>query len=422
MSPTRLRARAPRSALALPLLVLLPLAAALRAQENPYLAAVDEGRKLYFERKYEAALGHFVKARQIYPRDWRGHTWQAFTLLQMAIEETDPRRRAGLIDEAEAMTGAPLLKQAGLLWQDPLRYYLLGMIAALRGDHARAFDALAKARTARPDLFHPYAAELDLKQIVDTAYARTCMDIGKSMIVEGKWPEADEILQQAYRIFVEYGRMEDTAMKELRRHLAVVDESLGRFDRAIEHLRTCIDLNADNPELQTEFKATIAMIYMANERLEEGIAALDKLPADCTHPEYIAARAKAFHKLAEDGLDPAKVATALAYYRKAMAVYPKEDVYRLVIDYVKLLKETVSAANRDAKRPELEEAIGMLEREKDIRPECPDIYWSIYQIFLLMGEEEKALAAQRLYERKKEEYKNVARFDARGRPRCNSGG
>jgi len=401
---------------------LLAIVPALRAQENAYLAAVDEGRKLYFERKYEAALGHFVKARQIYARDWRGHTWQAFTLLQMSIEEPDPRRRAGLIDEAEAMTGAPLLKQAGLLWQDPLRYYLLGMIAALRGDHARAFDALTKARTARPDLFAPYAAELDLKQIVDTAYARTCMDIGKSLIVEGKWPEADEILQQAFRIFVEYKRMDDAAMKELRRHLAVVDESLGRFDRAIEHLTICIGLNADNPELQTEFKATIAMIYLANERLEEGIAALDRLPADCIHPEYIAARAKAYHKIAEDGLDPDKVAVALDYYRKAMALYPKEDVYRLVIDYVKLLKETVSATDRDAKRPQIEEALRMLDREKDIRPECPDIYWWIFQLQQLMGDEEKALAAQRLYERKKEEYKNAARFDARGRPRCNSGG
>jgi len=393
----------------------------VRAQQNPYVTAVEEGRKLYVERKYEAALGHFVKARQLYAQDWRGHTWQAFTLLQMSIEEPDPRRRAGLIDEAEAMTGAPLLKQAGLLWQDPLRYYLIGIIAALRGDPPRAFDALTKARTARPDLFEPYA-ELDLKQVVDTAFARTCMDIGKSLIVDGKWQEADDILQQAYRIFVDYSRLEDPAMRELRRHLAVVDESLGRFDRAIEHLTACIGLNEDRPELQTEFKATIAMIYLANERLEEGVAALDKLPADCTHPEYIAARAKAYHKIAEDGLDPEKVATALAYYRKAMALYPKEDVYRLVIDYCKLLKETVSAASREKKRPEVAEAMAMLERERDVRPECPDIYWWIYQFHLLLGDEEKALASQRLYERKKEEYKTAARFDARGRPRCNSGG
>jgi len=399
------------------LCLLLALAAAARAQDNPYAVAIVEGVELYYQGKYEDALTRFAKARQIAPHDWRGHTWQALTLIQQAMRAKDPLRRNGLLKEAKSMLG-PLMKQAGIMFQDPLRHYLLGLIASVRGDDGEALNHLDRARKARTELFEPYNGKpvdgIELKDNVKRGFARGLMAVAKRLILQGEFEAADPRLALAFRELPK----NDPGMRELRRHIAVVDESLGRWESAIEQLRICIELNQDRPKLQTEFVGTIAMIYFLNQKHEEGMKVLAEVPEDSEHPDILAARCTGLKTLALRDPEGKAMDDAIAYYRESMAKYPKEDVYRLVEDYAEIVLEKVRPAHAAQHRELLQDTLEIILREMKLRPECASLYFRAYRLYKLLGDKENEIKYQRLHEIKKKEFEGKARYDTRGRPRC----
>ena len=397
--------------------LVLALAAAAPAQENPYAEAIVEGVQLYYKGKYDDAITKFARARQIAPQEWRGHTWQALTLIQQAMRETDATRRNGLLKEAESMTG-PLVKQAGIMFQDPLRHYILGLCASVRGEDGKALDHLDRARKSRPELFKPYNGApvdgIELQQNVKRGFARGLMAVGKRLILRGQFEEADPRLQLAFRELPK----DDPGLRNLRRHLAVVDEALGRWEAAIEHLEACILLNKDDAELQLEFMGTIAQIYFKNQKLDKGLAVLAKVPEDSTHPEILAARCSALMIPALRDPEGEAMDAAIAYYKKAMAAYPKQDVYRLVEEFAELVLEKVRPQEADQHRALLDETLQIILREMKLRPECASLYFRAYRLHKLLGNKDEEVRYQGLHEQKKKEFEGKARFDERGRPRC----
>ena len=144
---------------------LLVCAAALAQGGRNYVEEIETGRNLYEANRFEEALTHFARARTLAPNDWRGHAFQAFTLLEQARRSKDPRRRDALLREAEQVAGV-LVKRRILLFQDPLYKFMRGLHYDMIQDGPRAREVLRQAfRTPRAK-FQPYA-EIDLRGAVE---------------------------------------------------------------------------------------------------------------------------------------------------------------------------------------------------------------------------------------------------------------
>ena len=63
-------------------LLLCALCATARA--GTYAEEIEAGRRLYESNRFDDALTHFARARALGPNDWRGHAFQAFTLMEQA--------------------------------------------------------------------------------------------------------------------------------------------------------------------------------------------------------------------------------------------------------------------------------------------------------------------------------------------------
>lgn len=398
------------------LAVVLGLAVAASAQGAG--AALRAGIAHYKQGAYEKALTEFARMRQLAPQDWQGHTWQAMTLLQMAIFEKDPARRAALTREAEAMTAA-LVKQCDLPFQHPLRLYILGLGASIRNEPTNAVNYLTRAHRADDRLFKGYAFEqINLKGMVARAYARALLEFSKRFIQQGKFERADRMLRDADRAMPREKDNVDS-VRELERSFAVVDEGLGRFDSAVARLRKCIGMFSDRPELQQEFIGTIAQIYFKAERFDEGVKALAEAKKDSKNPEILAARCTALMIPAlRAPRKSEKVTEALAYYRTAMAAYPASDVHRLVEDYCKIVLHKVGPRQAKESKELLEDAVQRMLAQIRLRPECPSFYYLCYKLYKLLGDEKNEVKFQTLAAQKKKEFEGKALFDHRGRPRC----
>ena len=383
------------------------------AQENPFVSAMQAGLDGYKKKQYEAALTQFATARQLGPARWEGHTWQALTLIQMAIGERDPRRRAALTREAEAMT-VPLDKQCGLMLQHPLRNYILGMCASVRGETDRAKVILTKAYTAQRSMFKGYDG-IQLLKNVERAYGRVLMDFARRYVLQGEWEAAEPLLKQAEKILPK----DDPGRKELHRSFAVIDEALGRYPGAIRNLEICFKLYEGNKQLQTEFVGTIAQIHFKSEELDKGVAVLKTVPEDSKHQDIIAAWCTYQKIIALRAMpNDAAVAHAMTFFRKALETYPADERYRLVEDYVQIVLHKIGKREAQKERAALVDALNLLISEIALRPECPSLYFQAYKIYKLLGDGKKELEYENLHTLKKKEYEGKARFDARGRPRC----
>lgn len=393
-------------------LALLILATGAAAQEDSYRAALEAGVRLYQDNDFEGAVRSFARARRERPGDWRGHFWQAMALIRQAMFEGDAVRRQGLLREARAMTG-PLVKEAGVLFQDPVRHYVLGLCASTAGERKEALGHFARAYQAPRHLFDPYR-EVDLHTLVRRAYSREVLAVATDHILHGRFDKADELLPVAAQALPEG----DPAWRDLERHWAVVDEAMGRFDRAVERLRRCIELNADRPELQEEFRGTIALIQFKNNRYDQGVAALQEVPEGSRNPEVLAARCTQRKIPALRDPEGPAMDEALTYYRRVMADFPREEVYRLVEEFAEMVLAKVGPAQVERQAPLLDEAVALLEREIGHHEECPTLYWLLHRIWRLRGDTEKAERYERLHAGKKALYDQRLRFDSRGRPAC----
>ena len=396
------------------LLAILPLLGGLAAA-NPdtFDSFIVKARDAYAEGKFDDAVTYFAKARQVDESRWEGHTGQALALIQRALQEQGSRRKA-TTHEAEAMT-AQLVKKCGILFQHPLRLYIVGVCASVRGELERAVSNLRKAHAAPETMFKPFKS-IELHLNVRRAYGRSLLDYGKRTIVHGKWSAAQPMLDRAQRVLPK----DDPRRADLERSLAVLDEAFNRWESAIERLRKCIKIaRKDNLELRHEFLGTIALIYFKNERHEDGVKALKDVSKDSKHPRILMARCTAMMlpALRGDRKDPL-VDETLAYFRKAMATFPKDELHGLVEDYTKVVLHKVGVREAQKERALLEDNIRRLQIELKLRPECPSTYFLLYQLYKLMGDAKKEVEYEALHKRKRAEFKNKAQFDSRGRPRC----
>ena len=89
------------------LLLLLTAAAPAQQDGDEFTRLLAEGGGHFDAGRYQEALGTFARARLVSPGDWRGHTWQALTLLRLAEGERDPG------DDSDRVPGLVHLWQTG---------------------------------------------------------------------------------------------------------------------------------------------------------------------------------------------------------------------------------------------------------------------------------------------------------------------
>jgi hypothetical protein len=116
------------------------------------------------------------------------------------------------------------------------------------------------------------------------------------------------------------------------------------------------------------------------------------------------------------GTDP-RVEEALAAHREAMAAHPMR-LDSLVEDYARLALHKVGPAEAKQQEALLLDCRTRLIQSATRRPECPAIYFLIYRIYKLMGDEERANKAKELHETRKKEYEKNVQYTHLGRSRC----
>ena len=382
------------------------------AQPRRNDADIAAGRRLFETGKLDEAMKHFARAQALEPDDWRGYAYVSMTLLQKAATEKDRRRRLGLLDEAQKVA-AVLVKRGLVDLRDPLYKFIRGVALSLSGEDSKAYYEMKAALRSPASAFARYE-EIELRSNVRRSYGVAALAIAARLINVAKFEDADTELAEAGKYIPE----DDPNRARHQRLTAVVSEHLSQIDRAVEHLRNCIRLSGDAPEVRDELLGVIAMIYLNNERIEEGRRVLEE-EADkkSNHRDLVAARCTLHYKVAlrerGEALDE-----ALRYFRKVIATYPVEERYRLVDQFVALVLAKVGPAQVEQEKSLLEEAIDMALPEIERRPECPSLYYGLYRIYKLLGDTKQEIRYQALHERKKKDWEHKEMYDASGRPRC----
>ncbi|HEX5139163.1 MAG TPA: hypothetical protein VFY93_19500 [Planctomycetota bacterium] len=394
-------------------LALLVLAAAAAAQGQSADAELRAGRQAFDAERFDEALACFTRAEALDPADWRGATYRSMTLLQLAMGHVDTRQREALLLEAERVAG-DLVKRGLVEFHDPLYRFIRGVIYSIQGDDGKAYEILGEALKAPREKFAPYD-EVELHRMVLRAFSVSALHVARRQIAQGLFERAEVELERAAKGI----REDDRERQLLERLFAAVSENLSKIEKAVEHLRKCIELSKQDPVAVEELTATIAIIYLVHEDIDKGRAVLAEIPEDSRQPDVVAARCTLAMKdaLKERG---DRLDEALAYVKDAMRTSPPEYVYKIVLIYRTLLDAKVGP--REAETPEgralLEEAIPIFKREIDRRPECPPLYFALYRIYKLLGNAEEERRYQDLHERKKKDFEHQEKYDQRGWPRC----
>jgi tetratricopeptide (TPR) repeat protein len=393
------------------LLPLLLLAAAARAQ-GPHDAEILAGRQAFEARKYEEAIACFRRAAAINPADWRGHAYESLALLQLAMVEPDRNEREALLREAERVAGE-LVKRNLLEFHDPLYRLVRGLSQYIQGDYARAHATLAEALRTPSQKFARYA-EIDLHRSVQRAFSLAAMRIAQRLVAAGRFEEAEIELGNAAKGIPD----DDPERPALERLLAAVAENLSKYDKAVAHLRKCIELRKDDAATVHELTGTIALIYLLREEYDKGRAVLDEAPKDSRQPDLVVARCTLIVK--EALRDRSRLDAAIASLKATMRSHPPEYVYRLALLYRDLVFAKVG--QQEVGTPEgralLDEAMAIFKREIERRPECPQLYYALYRAYKLLGDAEQERRYQELHELKKKELDRLEKYDERGAPRC----
>lgn len=391
------------------ILGLILASAAARAAEAP----LQEGIRLYAEGRYDDAIARFAAHAQAHPGDWRGWFWGTASLLQKTVAESDVRRRKEILDEAERQTYR-MCKEAGLFFSDPLVKYLQGFIESLRGDPLKSYECLDVAIRAAPDQVEAYA-EVRLLDNARRAYSRAALDVAKLYMRRGKFEDA--------AVYLEHSRdqmaADDTdGQLDLVPTLAASEESLGRFENAIGHLRRAIELYRGNVPKQMEYLSSIAMIHLKTERLDEGLAVLAEAPAGTRDAEILYARCFAERLQALRSQEEEPMRRALAAYEDALRDCPEGLTYRLVVDMNELILDRITADTVGEWKEVIRKQVERLLVEQERRPECPAIYWQLSKYYKLLGNREKEIEYGKLHELKRKEVEGKEKYDQFGRPRC----
>lgn len=390
---------------------LLLLCVAAAAQGRPADGDIAAGRQAFDEGKYGDAITCFARARLVDPLDWRGHAYTSLTLIQQAMRETGVRRQ-DLVREAERV-GGELVKLDLCDFHDPLYRFIKGLVSSIEGNDTRAYVIFGEALKAPPEKFARYE-EVELFRQLQRACAVCGIRVAGILLAAGRFELAETEMEKAAALLPK----DDPERARFERVFAAVSENVNKIDKAVAHLRACIALSKD-PAAVDELTGTIALIYINHEELEKGREVLAHASKESRQPELVAARCTLLVRdaLREGG---ARLDEAMSQLRDAMRPYPQEQVYRLVLLYRDLLLTRVGA--REAQTPEgqalLKEAVPILLREIERRPECPPLYFALYRVFKLLGDAEQERRYQDLHERRKQEFESLDKYDQYGRPRC----
>ncbi|MDH3592521.1 MAG: tetratricopeptide repeat protein, partial [Planctomycetota bacterium] len=332
---------------------LLILASFAAAEGDAYLGEVQAGVRAFEAGTLDQAVTHFARARQMNAKDWRGHAWHSMTVLRQATGTRNRTRRLALAGEAKQLA-AQLIKSAGLKFNDPLYNYLTGLADSLHGRTSQALTSLSRAYGASLPRYSPYR-EIGLRDLVSRAFAHATIDGAVGLLFRGEFERAEPMLQVAAKALPQ----NDGGWILLHRNFAVVDESLGRYEAAIDRLEKCLKMEPP-PALREELQASIAVIYAKNKQLKEAAKALAAIPKESRHIDVIAARATVKKLAALRDPRGAAMEDALVFFRGEMKTYPEKELYRLVEDFAELVLARVERPQLEKERPLVDEAMTLL--------------------------------------------------------------
>ena len=395
--------------------MLLLLVAAATAQEDEFTRELDAGKRLFDEGRFAEAVPSFARARLAEPNRWEGHTWQAFALVQLAYAERGEQRRKDLLDEVRALTG-PLVKQCGLNFSDPLRHYLLGLADHGDGEIELSFEHFKKARAAGRDLIEPYRG-IQLDEQVARAYGRAAKLLATRLVLKGEFSRAHPLFRDALTAMDGLSETERD-VRDCHQALALTSAQLGRTKESLVHFNALLEIEGQDRAKRYDLLAAIATVHFQIGEVEQGNAALAKIPADVRQSRVVEARCRAKKVVALRAPASKAMLDALAFLRESIETLPAEERFQLVADYVELVIAQQSAPAAELDRALVENAIGRLSKEVERRPECPSFYLQLQRCHELLGEQEKAARNALLHEQKKRAFEGQPRFDSRGRPRC----
>ncbi|MEM8884988.1 MAG: hypothetical protein AAGD14_13030 [Planctomycetota bacterium] len=391
---------------------MLLLASMASAQQDAFLGYLKKGIEFQHAGQFDEAISCFANARRLNPKDWRGHTFQAITIFSKAVQERDPRRREQLVKEAEALQG-PLIKEAGMLFQSPLRFYLMGLASSCRADTQGAFLQFKRAWDAKPELYERYES-MELRRNVRTAYSLASLDYALVVTQYARYEEADRFLLEADKnLSADHPRR-----MQLHEIGAIISEGVGNIRGAIRHIEKCIEYQKarGNTDRVNDHMAEIAMFHLLDGRIEEAQAQLAKLPPDARSLKITHAHGRLQYRMALR--EPERAEKTLAYYRKAMQDAPKDRVQLFMVEFADLVLANTTRRNAEERRPLLEETRDRLEAVRARHPECPAPYFLLQKVFALLGDEEKSKQMRALHIQKEEEFKAIAKYTAKGKLRC----
>ncbi len=384
------------------------------SKTDKYVQLLSQGRKLLNARKWSEAAEIFRRARELVPTDWRGHAFQAVAHIQDAVEETEPDRRMGLLQQAGRIA-SDLPKRAGTRMTDPMYLYLRGVIMSAKSRDEQAYRTLSRVMKAPRPMLARYQ-DLQLADNAKMAFAQASLRLAGRMMTNGEFAKSLPVLQKANQGLDKLqGSRSIRAL--LERRLGVACEQIANYDNAIKHLKKCIELN-DDRALTEELTASIALILFNLERMDEGRKILHELGRETTHPEVTAARCMMRYKLAMRAPDGRVMDDALRYIREAMKKFPERDRYFLAKLLADLALEKVQPADAANHRPLLLEMVQTLKTEADHRPECPGVYYRLRRLLQLLGDHKQELYYDRLFAAKKRDFDQKQKYDHQGRPRC----
>ncbi|MFQ5843494.1 MAG: tetratricopeptide repeat protein [Planctomycetota bacterium] len=318
------------------------------------------------------------------------------------------------MDQARRETERLVAETEVAFYTDPLTLYLLGLVDYYQGRYKPAIDRLELGLNSPPRRRERYRG-IEIRDAFRRALSRAYSDYGASYLNHGAFEDAGRLLQRAEGYVVD---RDNPARVELLQRLAVVDEVLTRFDRAVERLRECIRIK---PEDKEAFLGMIVRVYISTQRLDEARRVLAEASRASRNPQIIRARCALAQQEAMRTHEEAAIRRALDLYRKEIGLARQDMRYRLVKEFGQLVRDIVHPARVQEHRPLLKELEALTLEEVERHPECPELYFILKWIYQLLGDGEKQARYEKLHDQKRKEFDRRSpkdRFDRHGRPRC----
>jgi tetratricopeptide (TPR) repeat protein len=223
-------------------------------------------------------------------------------------------------------------------------------------------------------------------------------------------------------MFAEADRLfpkDNVARLTLARRQAVVEEHLGRFDKAVAMLEETIARTEQAPREQAESRGQLAMAYLRNDRADDARALVEALPDAGLGPIATAAHcALLWHDALREPEGDA-MREALRAFETVLRGYPRDLAYPLVEQFADLVLASVDAASTKEHHALVERALNLARDQAGVRPDCPGLYLAAARLSEPLGDTDAEARFRELHETKEREHAGKPKaYDLEGRPRC----